>query len=188
MATIIGKIVDWIFGKNQRQRENSLFYLKSLLFLTLIVISISDKFWQMSSSIKKLLGVNVGFYILEISNIGIHFFTSLAIISFVIVIISAIICEITRRVICFEKYENYFNRMRIGAEFRLSYSVEDVLLLLMTAYIFDTNVIQNYISVYSDYIVIGLGVICAFQFFTSSVAGIFNRFLMLNLPYDEKEQ
>ena len=76
--------------------------------------------------------------------------------------------------------------MRIGAEFRLSNSVEDILLFLMIAYIFDKNVLQNYISIYSSCVYIILGLICLFEFFTSSVKGIINRFFMI-IPYDEKE-
>lgn len=186
MGTIIGKLLDWLFGKSQRERDGAIFYFKSLMFLILIVIFVSNKFWDMSDSIKNLLGTNVGLYVLEISNIGIHFFTSLAIISFVIEIISGIMCSLARKVSCFAKYKNYFNQMRIGAENRLLYSIEDVLLLLMTVYIFDTNVIQNYTSVYSNYIALGLGIICAIQFFTSRVVDIINRFFMLNCPFDEK--
>ena len=187
MGTVFGKIIDWLLGKNNREKEGTIFYLKSLLFLILTVILVSDKFWNMSSSIKNLLSEKVFFYIFEISTLCIHFFTSLAIISFVMVIVSAIICEITRKVKCFDKYSNRFNRMRIGAEFRLSYSVEDVLLFLLIVYIFDKNVLQEYISIYSKFIWITLGIICTIRFLTSSMVGVVNRFFMLN-PYEQEEK
>ena len=187
MDTFVGKILDWLFDKSQRERDGIIFYLKSLLFLVLIVILVSDKFWNMSSSIINLLSANIVRYVFEISCIGIHFFTSLAIISFVVIILAAIICVITRNIERFEKHENYSIRMRIGAEFRLTNCVEDVLLFLIVAYIFDKNILQNYISIYSDYIIGVLGIICVFQFLTSSVVGILNRFFMLR-HYDEKEK
>ena len=181
MGTIIGKLLDWLFGKSPRERDGAIFYFKSLMFLILIVIFVSNKFWNMSDSIKNLLNENAITYIVEISNIGVHFFTSLAIISLGVVIVAAIIRVIAGKY--FDKYENYFNRMRIGAEFRLSNSAEDILLFLMIAYIFDKNVLQNYISIYSNCMFIILGLICVFEFFTSSVKGIINRFFML-IPYD----
>lgn len=184
MGTIIGKLLDWLFGKSPRERDGAIFYFKSLMFLILIVIFVSNKFWNMSDSIKNLLNENAITYIVEISNIGVHFFTSLAIISLGVVIVAAIIRVIAGKY--FDKYENYFNRMRIGAEFRLSNSSEDILLFLMIAYIFDKNVLQNYISIYSNCMFIILGLICVFKFFTSSVKGIINRFFML-IPYDEEK-
>lgn len=187
MGVVIEKILEWTLKKNQREREGAIFYLKSLLFLVLIVILLSDKFWDTSGSIKNLLSEKVTRYVFEISNIGIHFFTSLAIISFVVLIISAIICEITKNATCFHKYNNYFVQMRLGSEFRLMYSIEDVLLFLIIAYIFDKNVFQNYISTYSKFVLVVLGILCAFQFFTSSVVGIISRFFMLK-PYDEMEE
>ena len=187
MATIVGKILEWLFGKSQRERDGVIFYFKSLLFLCLIVILVSDKFWNMSTSIISLLSANVLRYVFEISCIGIHFFTSLAIVSFVVVIVASIICLVTGNVERFEKYDNYFNRLRIGAEFRLTYSVEDVLLFLMIAYIFDNNIVKNYITIYSNYIIGVLGIICMLQFLTSSVVGILNRFFMLN-HYDKKNK
>lgn len=179
MDTAVGKVLEWAFGKNKRERDGAIFYLKSLLFLILIVILVSDRFWDMSSSIKKMLNIDVVYYILYISNIGIHFFTSLAIISFVVSIMSAIICEVAKRITCFKKYEDHFGRMRIGAEFRLLHSVEDVLLFLIIAYIFDKNVLQNFIFIYPKFILIVLGILCVFQFLTSRLVGILNLFFML---------
>ena len=187
MGTVVGKLLDWLLVRSQKEREGAIFYFKSLLFLVLIVILVSDKFWNMSSSIINLLNANVVRYVFEISCIGIHFFTSLAIISSVVVLGTAIICLITRKIERFEKYEDYFVRMRIGAEFRLTYSVEDILLFLLIAYIFDKNILKNYIDIYANFIVLVLVIICAFQFLTSSVVGILNRFFMLK-HYDEKEK
>lgn len=187
MGAVFGKILDWLLGKSQKERDGAIFYFKSLIFLVLIVILVSDRFWNMSSSIINLLNTKVVHYVFEISCIGIHFFTSLAIISFTVVIVAAIIGVITRNVERFEKYEDYFNRMRIGAEIRLTYSAEDILLFLMISYIFDKNILQNYISIYSNYIMGLLGIICVFQFMTSSVVGIINRFFMLR-HYEEKDK
>lgn len=187
LGTVVGKILDWLLGRSQKERDGAIFYFKSLLFLIFIVILVSDKFWNMSSSIMNLLNANVVRYIFEISCIGIHFFTSLAIISSVVLFVAAIICLIIKKVERFEKYEDYFVRMRIGAEFRLKYSVEDILLFLLIAYIFDKSILKNYIDIYADFIVWVLGIICVFQFLTSSVVGILNRFFMLK-HYDEKEK
>lgn len=187
LGTVVGRILDWLLGKSQKERDGAIFYFKSLLFLILIVILVSDKFGNMSSSIINLVNANVVHYIFKISCIGIHFFTSLAIISSVVVLVATIICLITRKIKRFKKYEDYFVRMRIGAEFRLTYSVEDILLFLLIAYIFDKNILKNYIDIYADFIVWVLGIICAFQFLTSSVVGILNRFFMLK-HYDEKEK
>ena len=141
LGTVVGRILDWLLGKSQKERDGAIFYFKSLLFLILIVILVSDKFWNMSSSIINLVNANVVHYIFKISCIGIHFFTSLAIISSVVVLVATIICLITRKIKRFKKYEDYFVRMRIGAEFRLTYSVEDILLFLLIAYIFDKNIL-----------------------------------------------
>lgn len=63
MGTVVGRILDWLLGKSQKERDGAIFYFKSLLFLILIVILVSDKFWNMSSSIINLVNANVVHYI-----------------------------------------------------------------------------------------------------------------------------
>ena len=185
METMIGKLLEWLFGKSEKERDGAIFYVKSLRFLILIVCFFSNKMWNMNDSIKNLLSANAITYITESSQIGIHFFTCLAIISFVLVFVAAILRFLAGKF--FERYEDYFNRVRIGAENRLCYSIEDVLLFLMVAYIFDENILQSYVAIYSNVVFAILGIICIYEFFTSSVWGIINRFFMLK-PYDEEEK
>ncbi len=179
MGTAVEKIVDWLMGKDQRERDGAIFYLKSLLFLILIVVLISEVFWDMRYSIEKLFRDDVACFVLDFSKICIHFFTSLSIISLVVIVVTAIISEVMKKIDKDGKRYDYFLRMRIGAEFRLKYSVEDVLLFLLIAYIFDKNILQDYLSIYSKFTLIVLGLICAWCFLTSSVVGILNRFFML---------
>lgn len=185
METMIGKLLELLFGKSQKEREGAIYYFKSLIFLILIVCFFGNKIWNMNESIKNMLSANAITYITECAQIGIHFFTCLAIISFVLVVVAAILYLLSVKF--FEKREVYFNRMRIGAENRLCNSIEDVLLLLMISYIFDENILQSYVELYSGIVLVILGVIGIYEFFTSSVWGIINRFFMLK-SYDEEEK
>lgn len=69
--------------------------------------------------------------VLDMVNIGIHFFTSLSILSLVVFRVSLIICEIQKRWGDDRERLDYFYRLRNGFAFRLLYSAEDVWLLLM---------------------------------------------------------
>lgn len=184
METIIEKLLEWVLGKSQK--DGAIFYFKSLLFLILIVCFISNKMWNMNESIKNLLNAKAIAYITESVQIGIHFFTCLAIISFILTFFAAMLRLFPGKF--FERYNDYFNRVRIGAENRLCNSVEDVLLLLMIAYIFDENILQSYVAIYSNVAFRILGILCAiYVFFTSSVRGMINRFFMLK-PYAEENE
>ena len=184
MKTIIGKILELLLGNNQKEREGIIFYFKSLIFLVLIVCFFSNRMWDMNKNIKDMLNVNKITDFIKGCQIGIYFFTSLAIIAFILIIVSSIVCFIGEEV--FKKYFSYINRIKIGAENRLIYSLEDVLLLLMITYIFDENVLQNYIATYPDAVLVILLILFIWVFFTSIIKGIVDRFFFLK-PYYEKE-
>lgn len=184
MKTVIGKILELLLENNKKRRDGIIFYLKSLMFLILIVCFFSNKMWDMNKNIKDVLSVNDISCIIKAFQIGIHFFTSLAIIAFTLFIISTIVCIISEDFL--KIYLSYINRIRIGAGNRLIYSIEDVLLLLMVTYIFDENVLQNYIVTYPNTVLAMLLILFICVFFTSTIKGIINCFFLLK-SYDEKE-
>ncbi len=185
MKTLIGNLLDSLFKKNKKEREEIIFYFKSLLLLILIVCFLSNKMWNMNDSIKNLLSTKAITFITESSKIGIHFFTCLAILLCVLVFIAAILRLLAGKF--FTSYEDYFNRMRIGMENCLCNSAENVLLFFMIEYILGENVLQSYIAIYSNVVFAILGIIGIYQFFTSSIWGIINRFFVLK-SYDEEEK
>ena len=115
-------------------------------------------------------------------------FTSLVIIAFVIFIISAIIYEILDKKSNNIERIDYFHRLRIGSSFRFSSSLENVLIFLMTGYVFDNNFVSEYISIYSQYLWICIFIACGIEFVSSSLIGILNRFFVFWTSSDIKDK
>lgn len=179
MTTFISQFINWILNKNETDREAKTFYLKSLLFLILIVIFVSNRCWNMVDNIKVLLGKNIMYYILTIVKVGLHFFTALAGLAFSIMLISGVTYILMDKLSNNYARINYMNRLRLGSEFRLRWSIEDIVLCLMVAYLFDKEIIFEYMYTYSEIlwnIVFIIG-ICVFVFTT--LKGIINRFFVL---------
>ena len=177
MEKILECLLDFLFNKN---KEGIIFGVKSFAFLILIIFFVGDKLWDLSSNLNELLSEDVVNNIMKISNIGIYFFSSFTIVSFVVVLASAIIYGISDKII--GKHSKYFHRMRLGTEIRLGSYAEDILLFLLIGYIFDKSIFTKYImSFYNHeltFVIIMLIVI--YEFFTSTVWGILNRFFSLD--------
>ena len=126
--------------------------------------------------------------ILDIVRIGVHLFTSLVIIAFVIFVISAIIYEILDKKSNNIERIDYFHRLRIGSSFRFSSSLENVIIFLMTGYVFDNNFVSEYNSIYSQYLWIWIFIACGIEFVSSSLIGILNRFFVFWTSSDIKDK
>lgn len=183
MGEFLVKIMEICFSENKEKRNRGIFQFKSFVFLILILVLISDNFIDMKGEISSLIGEKIQTWILNISNIAVHIFTSLVIVSFIVIIISETIYKIMDKKLT---RIDYFRRLRIGAFFRFSNSLEDVLIFLITGSVFDCNFVTNYIRVYSRYLWIGIFIACGLQFVFSSSVGILNRFFVLWSSMDEK--
>lgn len=179
MMALFSQLFGWVLNKSEEEKEQRTFYLKSFLFLVLIVIIASNRYWDMTGNIQLLLGTVAIEYVITITRIGIHFFTTLSILAFVVLIVSAIIYEVIKKISIDSRWCGYFNRLRIGAELRLSSSVEDVLLLFLVAWVFNKNIIVDYANTYSEVFFMIMVVSCILQFVFSTVAGILNRFFVV---------
>lgn len=179
MTNLISHLIDGVLNKNEREREEKIFYLKSSIFLILIVIFFSNKNWSMVDAIEILLGKKIIYYILIITKVGLHFYTTLAKLAFVIMFSTSIIYICMSKISQNRKLINYMNRIRLGAEFRFRWSIEDIVLCLMIAYLFDSVIISEYVNTYSE-IVVGFVFVAGFFVFTfTSLRGVLNRFFVL---------
>lgn len=86
--------VKMLLEGNKEKRQSTLFYLKSFVFLCLILVLFTSRVWNIQGCIRSLVSKQMQSLILDIVRIGGHLFTSLVIIAFVIFVISAIIYEI----------------------------------------------------------------------------------------------
>ena len=90
MLSLLESLLNFFTEKTERERDARIFYVKSLMFLLVIVVFISDRFfWKMSQNINSMLGEKISGYILNIVKLGAHFFTCLSIISFFVILIAA---------------------------------------------------------------------------------------------------
>lgn len=183
MEKIIWEILEWLFGKKQKEREGAIYYFKSLLFLFLIVCYLSNRMWNMNDNIERVLSLNTITYITTVSKICMHFFTSLEIVSLAVFFIAILLGFLPEKIL--RDKEIVLMRIRLGAEIRMLNSSENVLLFLMIASMFEENVLQNYIAIYSNGAYILL-IISVYEFLTSSMMGIINRFFLLK-SHDEDD-
>lgn len=189
MLSLLESLLNFFTEKTERERDARIFYVKSLMFLSVIVVFISDRFfWKMSQNINSMLGEKISGYILNIVKLGAHFFTCLSIISVAVILLAALLCFIADKVVDNREYRNYFDRIRRGSEFRFTYSVEDVMLCLAVGYIFDRNFVSEYISVYTNFIWGCIFVAGALEFVLSSVKGIIYRFFFLHPLLSDKTE
>lgn len=112
-----------------------------------------------------------------------HFFTSLEIVSLAVFFIAILLGFLPEKIL--RDKEIVLMRIRLGAEIRMLNSSENVLLFLMIASMFEENVLQNYIAIYSNGAYILL-IISVYEFLTSSMMGIINRFFLLK-SHDEDD-
>lgn len=179
MTTFISQFMNWMLNKNERDREEKTFYLKSLLFLILIVIFLSNKQWNMVDNVERLLGENIMQYILIITKVGLHFYTALAYLAFIIMFISSIVYIFMDKLSPNSELVKYMNGIRVGSEFRFTWSIEDIVLCLMIAYLFDKEIIFEYMYTYSEFLWIIVFIIGFLVFIFTSLKGVINRFFVL---------
>mgnify|MGYP003369845804 CR=1 FL=1 len=181
---MIGNVIS-IFKNllNEDERKEKIYYIKSLSFLILIIVLISDFNWNMTDDIKLLLSDRVLNTVIKITEMLICVFTTLAKISFCIMIVSLILNGIaeTNKIKYLEKNcnNNYFYKVARGAELRFESCIENILLCLMLELIFDWNLVVDYIMHFD--------IICFVPFVIGVVAcvgtiikGILNRFFVIN--------
>ena len=130
MLETLFSLVFGLLFKPVHEREQKTFFLKSFIFLALIIVLITDLYWNISTQITNLFSASTISLILNIVEIGLYFFSTLAGVSFVILVIATILY------IIFEHFTDkldtidYFRRMVYGSQFRLSYSIEDIIIFL----------------------------------------------------------
>lgn len=171
-----------IFGllfKTENERKQRTFYLKSFLFLALIIVSITDLYWDISTQITNLFSDSTKSLIFSIVEIGLYFFSTLAGISLVVFVIANIIYLIFDRFTNKPEITDYFHRMTYGSQFRFSYSIEDIIILLITAKIFNEAIFLEYKAIFSEVIWTIIYIIFVLQFFLDSIKGVLNRFFVL---------
>ena len=137
MGEFLIKIFELLLGENKEKRQYRLFHLKSVTFL------FTSRVWNVQKCIKGLISEKIQSLIVDIARIGAHLVTSLVIIAFVRFVIAAIIDEIMYKVSNNNERIDYFHRLRIGASFRFSSSLENVLIFLMMGYVFDNNFVNE---------------------------------------------
>ena len=188
MGSFFVKMFEMLLEGNKEKRQSTLFHLKSFVFLCLILVLFTSRVWNIQGCIRSLVSKQMQSLILDIVRIGVHLFTSLVIIAFVIFIISAIIYEILDKKSNNIERIDYFHRLRIGSSFRFSSSLENVLIFLMTGYVFDNNFVSEYISIYSQYLWICIFIACGIEFVSSSLIVILNRFFVFWTSSDIKDK
>lgn len=188
MGEFMVKIVEMLWGESEEKRQTKLFQFKSFAFLALLLVLFSNMFWDMKKSIRSMLNEKMQIFVLNITRIGVHLFTSLVIIAFIIFVISAIVFEILDKVSNNIEKIDYFHRLRIGSSFRFSNSLENVLILLMVGYIFDNSFINEYTAIYSEYLWICIFIACGLQFLFSSSIGVLNSFFVFWIPSDIRDK
>lgn len=176
--TIFSHIFGLLF-KPEHEREQKTFYLKSFIFLMLIIVLITDLYWDISTHIINLFSDSTMSLILNIVEIGLYFFSTLAGLSFAILVVATILYIIFDQFTDKLETINYFRSMTSGSQFRLSYSIEDIIILLLTAKIFSEPIFNEYKAIFSEAVWIILCIIFVLQFFLDSSKGVLNRFFVL---------
>ena len=188
MVDLLVKMFEMLLEGNKEKRQSRIFHFKSFVFLCLILVLFTSRFWDIQGCVRNLVSEQIQSLILDIVRIGAHLFTSLVIISFVIFVISAIIYEIQDKKSNNIERIDYFHRLRIGSSFRFSSGLENVLIFLMIGYVFDNNFVNEYTSIYSRYLWICIFIACGIEFVSSSTVGILNRFFVFWTPSDIKDK
>lgn len=188
MGETVVKIIEVLLGGNKLKTNRGIFQFKSFVFFCMILAFFSNVFWNMKGCVRNVISKEVQIWILDISKIASHIFTSLVILSFVLLIISAIAYKIMDKISKNNDRIDYWHRLEIGSFVRFSNSLEDVIIFLMIGCFFDKNFLDNYISVYSKVFCVGLFVACSIEFVSSSFIGIINRFFVFCIPDDIKHK
>lgn len=188
MGELLAKMFELLLEGNKEKRQSRLFHFKYFVFLCLILILFTSRVWDIQGCIRSLVSEQMKSLILDIVRIGVHLFTSLVIIAFAIFVISAIVYEILDKKSNNIERIDYFHRLRNGSSFRFSSSLENVLILLVTGYVFDNNFVSEYTSIYSQYLWICIFIACGIEFVFSSTVGILNRFFVFWTPSDIKDK
>ena len=91
MLETLFSLVFGLLFKPVHEREQKTFFLKSFIFLALIIVLITDLYWNISTQITNLFSASTISLILNIVEIGLYFFSTLAGVSFVILVIATIL-------------------------------------------------------------------------------------------------
>ena len=181
MMSLLEKFWGAIFDKNEVEKEKSISYFKSLIFLVLIVIWVAKKFMRFNivENLMKLLpNEEIVNYILIIMQIGVQFFTTLAVMAFVIMLISGIIYEIIKEHSNKNKIIEYFSRMRLGSESRLINSIENVIICLWIGLFFDKQFLNIYENININYFGNIILILCICVTVIGILQGVLNRFFV----------
>lgn len=184
LEMVFSHILGFLF-KPEHEREQKTFYLKSFIFLALIVVLITDLYWDINTHITNLFSNPTMSLILNIVEIGLYFFSTLAGVSFVILVIATILYMIFDHFTDKLETIDYLHHMIYGSQFRFSYSIDDIIILLMTAKIFNEIIFIEYKAIFSEAIWTVVCIIFALRFFFKSSKGVLNRFFVLWNPSDK---
>ena len=104
MSQLLSPLFSWFFNKNENEQLEKTYYIKSLLFLILIILFICNRFHNTTALICELLGEKILSRISLIIAVGLDFFSIFGIIAVIVWIISFIISIICDK---FNKITNY---------------------------------------------------------------------------------
>jgi hypothetical protein len=77
MPQLLGSLFSWFFNKNENEQSEKTYYIKSLLFLTLIILLICNRFHNTTDLICQFLGESLLYRISLIIAVALDFFLSL---------------------------------------------------------------------------------------------------------------
>ena len=178
MPQLLGSLFSWFFNKNENEQSEKTYYIKSLLFLTLIILLICNRFHNTTDLICQFLGESLLYRISLIIAVALDFFSIFGIIAAIVWISSFIIsifCDIFNNITNYD----YFLRMRSGSKHRFINCMEDIGILLLTALLFDFNTYQQYKNIFSEIVWLAFWILLIIIFATVSIRGIINRFFVL---------
>lgn len=178
MPQFLNAVFSWFFNKDEKEKEQKTYYIKSLLYLGVIILFICNYFHDTTNVIIEILGNKILHYVSLFLIVGLDFFSVLCVMAIVIWFISLVLSVICEK-LSDNKIYDYFLRMCYGSKHRLINCVENVTLMLLMAYLIDYSVFQQYKAMYSDNEWMVFCVILAVTFMTTSIKGILNRFFVL---------
>lgn len=185
MSQFLNTLFSWSITEDGRSQHH---YTKSLLYLVLFVLLICNHFFNTIDTICTLLDPDFLYYVSSLILVGLDFFFTLTIVSFIISLISFLISAIWQNPRLFT-YCKAISKISKGSELCSIKYLENLSLLLLTAFLFDINTSVLFMNRLNGDSSIILGIILVIISFIMMIAKILYFFYYSSFPhYSQKEK
>lgn len=185
MIEFLTKISEIIVNDDEANKtKRTIYWIKSLFFLILIVTFVTNIYWDVKGCINNLLSDYLQIKILNFAKLANHFFVTLTLISLVVLIIFTVRLTLPKyKKLSISKQKNILEIGR-GSLIRCSNSFENVMISSLICYFLDDNFCTVFASNHPNSINCLLIALFITQFRISIYRGIKNRFFISNPEVD----